>query len=459
MDLILRGYQVNDPTWLYLSFLLIVAVYFKFSRLWSVRNLDLLLLLGISPGLLMVREGNEPSVVAYGYVWLFVVSALLLVRVLFDGSIVRRPRLEQNMNAAGMTFLCAATFLFLTTKLLTELPPPSTVESIRKANELIEGNKTADREPLAQREATPDIASAGPAASLVAVPVSGLSKVVVQGETGHVPSATDVEVVTARLIAILAHLAVIVGLALVGRHAFGDNDLGFAMATLYMLLPCTAFDVGKINHVLPAACLVWAIWAWRRPFVSGTLLGLSCAMMFFPIFLLPLWVAFYGRRGGIRFCLAVGMTAAVIVSSLVLLSKNSDVSVQQFLGYVNWRDLPVFVTGQNRGFWSEHESAFRIPVFVAYIVMLIGLTLWPARKSLAQVITHSAAIVIGTQFWYPQQGGVYILWYLPLLLLVLFRPTMTNHVAPDLKPIDLLAILGLRERRQPELATTTAETP
>ena len=459
MDLILRGYQVNDPTWLYLSFLLILAVYFKFSRLWSVRNLDLLLLLSISPGLLMVRDDNEASVVAYGYVWLFCVSALILARVLYDGAIVRRPRLEQNMNAAGMTFLCAATFLFLTTKLLTELPPPSTVESIRKANELIEGGKTADRTPLLQGESTPDAPSAGPAASLVAVPVATLSKVVAQGESGHVPSATDLEVVTARLIAIFAHLAVIIGLAFVGRHAFGDSDLGFAMATLYMLLPCTAFDVGKINHVLPAACLVWAIWAWRRPFISGTLVGLACAMMFFPIFLLPLWVAFYGRRGGIRFCIAVGMTAAVIVSSLVILSHNSDVSLRQFLGYVNWRDLPVFVAGHDKGFWSEHESAFRIPVFVAYIVMLVGLTVWPRRKSLAQVITHSAAIVIGTQFWYPEQGGVYILWYLPLLLLVLFRPTMTNHVAPEILPIDFLAILGLRERRKPELATSVVGEP
>src|SRR5262245_46172236 len=91
MDLILRGYHVNDPTWLYLSFLLILAVYFKFSRFWSIRNLDLLLLLSISPGLLLVRE--DPSIATYGYFWLFAVSALLLVRVLYDGLIVRRPRL------------------------------------------------------------------------------------------------------------------------------------------------------------------------------------------------------------------------------------------------------------------------------------------------------------------------------------------------------------------------------
>ena len=81
---------------------------------------------------------------------------------------------------------------------------------------------------------------------------------------------------------------------MVAAVIFGDADVGFAMATLYMLLPCTAYDVGKINHVLPAALVVWAIWAYRRPFVSGALLGLACAMLFFPIFLLPLWGARHG---------------------------------------------------------------------------------------------------------------------------------------------------------------------
>ncbi len=278
MDFILTGYHVNDATWLYLSFLLIVAVYFRFNRLWSVRNLDLLLLLSISPGLFLVQKGYEEAI---GYGWLFGVSAVVLVRVIYDGLITRRPRLEQNMNAAGMGFLCAATFLFLTTKLLTETPSKSTVDSVRKANQLIEGSPREPEVAAADKKAAPP----GPGASLVAGSVARLSKVVAPTPN---PSATDLNIVTVRLIAILAHLAIIIGLILIGSHVFADRDLGFAMAALYMLLPCTAFDVGKINHVLPAAFIVWAILAYRRPYVSGMLLGLACAMMFFPIFLLPL---------------------------------------------------------------------------------------------------------------------------------------------------------------------------
>jgi hypothetical protein len=37
--------------------------------------------------------------------------------------------------------------------------------------------------------------------------------------------------------------------------------------------------------------------------------------------------------------------------------------------------------------------------------------------------------LIGIQFWYADQGGVYVLWYLPLLLLLAFRPNLG-----DLRP-------------------------
>ncbi len=55
MDVLLRGYEVNKETWFYLSTLLIIAVFFRFNRFWSLRNLDLVLLLLPAPGLLLVN--------------------------------------------------------------------------------------------------------------------------------------------------------------------------------------------------------------------------------------------------------------------------------------------------------------------------------------------------------------------------------------------------------------------
>lgn len=458
MGLILKGYYVSDSTWFCLSSLLILAVYFKFSRLWSVRNLDILLLLSIAPGLLMVREDNQSTTIFLGYVWLFSVTGMLLVRMLSDGLIVRRPRLEQNMNAAGMMFLCAATVLMLTAKLLTESLPPSTVKSVQKANELIGGDSSdrpanpkarptdAELADAAVRTGTEagGAAEPGPGTSLVAAAGAQISKVV---------AARDKDGYTARMLAIAAHLAVILGLTFVGRNVYGDLELGFAMATLYMLLPCTAFDVGKVNHVLPSAFVVWAIVAYRRPLVSGVLLGLACSMMFFPVFLLPLWIAFYGRRGGLRFVGAAIVATFALAVSLIALSHNTE-------SY--WNDLAQYLPDIKGnfdsvdGFWRG-KDVYRIPVFVTYLAMLIALTVWPARKSMSHVITHSTAIVIGTQFWYPQQGGVYVLWYLPLLLLVLFRPLMTNHVAPEIKPLNLLALFGIGQKTRPELAASIAD--
>ncbi|MEZ6067835.1 MAG: hypothetical protein R3B90_19470 [Planctomycetaceae bacterium] len=75
------GYRVDGPTWMYLSAVLIVAVFFRFNRVLSLRNIDLGLLLGASPGLLLVER---PSGRTFGFVWLFVASGLFLIRLLVD---------------------------------------------------------------------------------------------------------------------------------------------------------------------------------------------------------------------------------------------------------------------------------------------------------------------------------------------------------------------------------------
>src|SRR5208337_2094867 len=60
MQEILYHYQPPTPTtWAYLSSLIIIAVYFKFRRFWSVRNLDLVGLILFAPGLLPVSHALD----------------------------------------------------------------------------------------------------------------------------------------------------------------------------------------------------------------------------------------------------------------------------------------------------------------------------------------------------------------------------------------------------------------
>jgi hypothetical protein len=54
--------------------------------------------------------------------------------------------------------------------------------------------------------------------------------------------------------------------------------------------------------------------------------------------------------------------------------------------------------------------------------------------------------MIATQFWHPYGGGLYMAWYLPLVLLTIFRPNLEDRVA--------LTVLGEGwfPRRRPHLA-------
>ena len=48
-----------------------------------------------------------------GYAWLFGVGGFFVVRLLLDPLMVRRPLLEPNLSASGLTFACVALLVFL----------------------------------------------------------------------------------------------------------------------------------------------------------------------------------------------------------------------------------------------------------------------------------------------------------------------------------------------------------
>jgi hypothetical protein len=99
------------------------------------------------------------------------------------------------------------------------------------------------------------------------------------------------------------------------------------------------------------------------------------------------------------------------------------------------------------GFWALDLIAqvYRIPVFFTFLVMCLSLALWPAQKNLGTLMSCSAAVMLGTQFWQAQGGGLHMGWYLPLVLLTIFRPNLEDRVA--------LSVLGEGWRiRRPQLA-------
>jgi hypothetical protein len=409
MEIFLQGYDVNRPTWFYLSTLLLIAVYFRFTRIFSLRNVDLLLLLSASPGLILV-DAEDLRVRAAGHAWLFVTACLFLLRLFIDPFLSRRPYLGQNLNPQGMGFLCVCACAFLTTQAITESLPENAQETVQQADALVsrtatEPPQTADHPPVA-----------GPAVPLLLSPATLLF----------------VEDLAARIMAILAHGAVICGLWFVGRNLFADKSLGLAMATLYLLIPCTAYNVGEFNHVLPAALIVWAFVCYRKPIVSGVLLGLACGTVFFPVFLLPIWAAFYGRRGGGRFVLALGAVALVLLGSLALTSVDSNSFMQKTVGTVNLALLALSGGQHQQGFWADvsYLSWYRLPVMTAYFIMLTIMTIWPKSRNVEVLLAQSTAAVVGTQLWYTQQGGVYVLWFLPLMLMVIFRPRLIHLPLP-----------------------------
>jgi hypothetical protein len=428
----------NATTWFYFSFLLAVALFFKFSRLLSVRNWDVVTVFLLVPGLLLLQDARPnpdtpekhpaaaaASVVAatggqaaalptaglsglgalartpelaptnklwFGYLWLVVGSAYFLLRCLLDLALVRRPALAPNLNFGGLAWLGCALFICLATVAFRQ------------------GERNGPT-PVARDHA----AANGEAAKIGKVPA------------GMDAALRPLPLWLMQTLAVLCHLAVAAGLVVIGRRHFQDAPAGMAAATFYLMLPYTGHHVGQVHHVWPTALLVWAIVAYRRPALAGAFLGLAAGTIYFPALLLPLWLSFYWRRGAGRFLTAFLLTAALCVGATALILFLDQDLAQRIGATLAASDWQPWKVPTAEGIWTGVHWAYRIPVFVAYLAFVLTTALWPAPKNLAHVLALSAAVLIGIQFWYADQGGVYVLWYLPLFMLLVFRPNLSDR--------------------------------
>jgi hypothetical protein len=242
-----------------------------------------------------------------------------------------------------------------------------------------------------------------------------------------------IRVATVCAATILAHLAVVVGMVWIGFRHFGNIRTGIAAAALYMLTFYISQFTSRLDHVLPAMLLVWAVAAYRRPTIAGILLGLAGGVSYYPLFLLPLWCGFYWRRGLVRFLIGVVFILAVLVTALALSAPDTAAFIAQAEQMFGLRN-PLQVTAA--GFWQYYHQAYRYPVLAAFGALFLSLALWPAQKNLGTLLSCSAAVMLAAQFWLSNQGGLFMAWYLPLLILTVFRPNLEDRVALSaVKPV------------------------
>lgn len=485
MSEILFHYQkINPTTWVYLSSLLMVALFFQFNRFWSVRNLDLVLLILLAPGLLMVNQsresGNaavvqteakpevaekheirataEPSApvavseiepvavapdtatsglphgtpidpdsaarrkMAYtGYVWLLAVSLVWLIRMLVDPTMIRRPLLEPNATKGCLVFLGCSLFVFLMANVITSDPSPDDMQAVVAANSLLKGvdNSQKSDKPEEYRRLGPGYYVL---MTLPSIPTHPFIR-------SEQPQSGRANEIVAKTMAITSHLAVVVALVFIGYWHFENVKMGLGAALLYLMLPYTAQMTGHVDHVLPAALLLWAVVLYRRPALAGILLGLATSAVYYPMFLLPLWLSFYRQRGLARF--VSGVLGAMGVMVITLLFVSTDLmsfwlKVQQM--FALW--LPR-VQGL-QGIWAlGWDPWYRLPIIVLCAVVAVAMAWLPSHKNLGTLLSCSAAIMLFVQFWhgFGDGGGMYMAWYMPLLLMTVFRPNLEDRVA------------------------------
>ena len=465
--------QIDGTIWAFASSLLMISLFFKFNRFWSVRNFDLLLIILLAPSLIMVHKGmtivnqtkkaqqsssilaslssgdapavspassawqSDPASITpspeneqagidlqrRGFVGLFMVGAIYLIRMLLDPLLVRRPLLDPNLSLGGLIFLGICLMFLLFANIVSSKPTPEELSMVKSTISMAkrEAADEADTQYLRKR---------GPGYQmlfLVAV-ISVFSDVDDADQTAtNTQENIERYILVLKTLAIISQSLIVAGLIFFAVQNFNSLYIGVGVASIYLMLPYTAIYTGHVEHALPSALMLWAIVCFRKPVLAGIFIGLATGASYYPLFLLPLWVSFYWDRGAKRFSIVFAITILICICSLIFTSVSGSDFLQQLqkmFGF--WQPLMEGL----EGIWAlGWDRVWRLPLLVAFVILSFSFAAWPTTKDIGILVAYSAAIMIAVQFWHGFGGGLFAAWYLPMMLLTIFRTNVAGRTA------------------------------
>ena len=402
------GHVLNAPyVWIPLAlvFLLTLA---DWRRPWRIAHLDLLVLLsfGISQAFFNDAEIGV-SVPLYYPPLLY-----LLARMLWVGFGGRSAALRPSAPLKLLIAACIVLAVFRVTINIAD----SGVIDVGYAG-VVGADRINDAEPIYGEGVFPDDNphgdTYGPANYFAYVPFEQVFPW--SGAWDALPAA--------RGAAIFFDLACVLGLIVLGRRLAG-NRLAAILALGWLAYPYTAFVLqSNSNDSLLAALLIWSLALFAQPLARGALLALAAATKFAPLALAPLYLA--GRRGllatrgdrsalrpALLYAAAFG-AAAVLIFAHPVIDPGLATFWERTIGSQAGRSSPFSI-------WGQADLGFlHTAVKLAAVALALAVALLPRERTMAQVAALGAAVMIAVQLTAEHWFYLYIVWFLPMVLVAL----------------------------------------
>ena len=412
----------------------------------SMRNLDLLALLGFTASLAFFDRGE----VFRSAPLVYPVLAYLLARGIWVGF----GRRGGALSSVWPTWALAAAAVFLLGfRVGLNLETPRGVIDVGLAG-VVGGSRILDGEaPYGNMPQRGDLEPCGPEDSegqvRERIQTNGRCEAAIErGDTygpvsylAYVPAVAIFpwsgkwdSLPAAHATSIAFDLLAVLALVLVGRR-FGGGRLAVLLAFAWAAYPFTAYTLNaNTNDAIMPAFLLLGFWLVTSDWARGASVALAGWAKFGALLVAPLWATYpvVELRRVARFALAF-VAATVLVFAVLLLEPSLLDAVRTFwertVGFQSGRDSPFSIWG-----WGQYHArgvpdlGFLQPVVAVLAVALAAaVAVVPRRKTPLQLAALTAAVLCAFQLTLTHWFYLYLPWVVPFVFLWLLLPEPENQ--------------------------------
>ncbi|MDQ3992762.1 MAG: hypothetical protein M3229_03795 [Actinomycetota bacterium] len=445
------GKELNNP-WIWLS---LSAAFFvglaNLRRPFSLRNLDLLVLLSFGVSLAYFNDGDVFTSVPLAYPPL----VYLLARMVWIG--VRGRAGAPDRPLWPVWLLAAATVFLVGFRIGLNTETSNVIDvgyaGVIGAHRIASGDAPYGHMPV---EAGRKPCGAANAEGVIRDRIQTNGRCETANETGDTYGPVSYlaylpgywlfgwegrwdDLPAAHFTSIAWDLLVILGLVLVGRR-FGGARLAVALAFAWAAYPFTQYvSNANTNDAVQPALLVWGFWLVSSPAARGALLALGAWTKLSALILVPLWASYPDalRRPRAKAVFAGAFAVASLAAfSVLLLEPDAFEAARVF--YERTFEAQI---GRESPFslwdWGQYH-ADGIPDLKRAQQVLIGLVaaagvaayFVPRRKSPLQLAALSGALLIAFELVLTHWFYLYIPWFFPFVALAVLAPAASPNRPP-----------------------------